>query len=43
LLNLRRHHGPQRQLLPLHELRLDQRVQLERISHKKSMLLWVHP
>ena len=30
LLGLRRHHGPQRQLLPLHELRLHQRLQLER-------------
>ena len=27
---LRRHHGPQRQLLPMHELRLNQRLQLNK-------------
>jgi hypothetical protein len=30
---LRRHHGQEWQLLPLHELRLNQRMQLERLHN----------
>ncbi len=36
---LRRHHGPQRKLLPLHELRLNQRMQLKAQGHGCAQLL----
>ena len=36
LLHLRSHHGPQRELLSLHELRLDERVQLGTRAHSRS-------
>ncbi len=38
LLHLRRHHGPQRQLLPLHELRFDERMQLVFIPESVLLL-----